>query len=221
MKDGVMAHVRRNIGRGLILVLPLVVTVWLLVLLFGLINDTVGPQIVALLRRLEYPWVGLWPTRVVVAVAGLLVTAGVIYLIGLFGGNLIGRRVLSTFERVVLRIPLVKGIYGAARQLLDAFTATSAQAFSKVVLVEYPRPGLWVVGFVTREKTHGTGSNRLRDTVPVFLPTTPNPTSGWMILVAREELLVLDMTIEEAVKLVVSGGIVGPEDLGTRVRQWA
>lgn len=216
-----MAHVRRNIGRGLILVLPLVVTVWLLALLFGLINDTVAPMIVALLRRFEYPWLDLWPTRAVVAVVGLAVTAGLIYLIGLFGGNLIGRRILSVFERVVLRIPLVKGIYGAARQLLDAFTATGAQAFSKVVILEYPRPGLWVVGFVTRERAHGVdGSGRLSDTVPVFLPTTPNPTSGWMILVARQELLLVDMTIEEAVKLVVSGGIVGPEDLATRVRQW-
>ncbi|MDX1390385.1 MAG: DUF502 domain-containing protein, partial [Acidobacteriota bacterium] len=156
------------------------------------------------------------------AIVGLVVTVAVIYGIGVLGGNLIGRRIVSAFERLVLRIPLVKGIYGAARQLLDAFTATGTQTFSKVVLLEYPRPGLWVVGFVTREQVHGADDAApLGGVVPVFLPTTPNPTSGWMVLISRKDLLVLDMSIEEAVKLIVSGGIVGPDDLATRIRQWA
>jgi uncharacterized membrane protein len=216
-----MAHVRGKIGRGLILVLPALITLWLLGLLFRIINDNVTPLILAVLRRADFPWLDQWPTRIVVPLIGIVLTAALVYLIGLLAGNLVGRRVLTAFERVVLRIPLVKGIYGAARQLLDAFSMTGARTFSKVVLVEYPRRGLWTVGFVTREQVHGgDGSGPLPATVPVFLPTTPNPTSGWMILVEREDLLILDMSIEEAVKLVVSGGIVGPEDLNERVRRW-
>jgi uncharacterized membrane protein len=216
-----MAHVRGKIGRGLILVLPALITLWLLGLLFRIINENVTPRILAVLDWAEVPWLDLWPARVAVPVIGVVLTAALIYLIGLLAGNLVGRRVLTAFERVVLRIPLVKGVYGAARQLLDAFSMTGARTFSKVVLVEYPRRGLWTVGFVTRERVHGEdGSGPLPPTVPVFLPTTPNPTSGWMILVERDELLVLDMSIEEAVKLVVSGGIVGPDDLNERLRRW-
>jgi uncharacterized membrane protein len=216
-----MAHVRGKIGRGLILVLPALITLWLLGLLFRIINENVTPRILAVLDWAEVPWLDLWPARVAVPVIGVVLTAALIYLIGLLAGNLVGRRVLTAFERVVLRIPLVKGVYGAARQLLDAFSLTGARTFSKVVLVEYPRRGLWTVGFVTRERVHGEdGSGPLPATVPVFLPTTPNPTSGWMILVERDELLILDMSIEEAVKLVVSGGIVGPDDLNERLRHW-
>jgi uncharacterized membrane protein len=216
-----MAHVRGKIGRGLILVLPALITLWLLGLLFRIIRENVTPRILAVLDWAEVPWLDLWPARVAVPVIGVVLTAALIYLIGLLAGNLVGRRVLTAFERVVLRIPLVKGVYGAARQLLDAFSMTGARTFSKVVLVEYPRRGLWTVGFVTRERVHGEdGSGPLPPTVPVFLPTTPNPTSGWMILVERDELLVLDMSIEEAVKLVVSGGIVGPDDLNERLRRW-
>jgi uncharacterized membrane protein len=113
----------------------------------------------------------------------------------------------------VLRIPVVKGIYGAARQLLDAFTFGEKKTFSKVVLVEYPRKGLWTIGFVTTEKEHRLG-NLPGPAVPVFLPTTPNPTSGWLLFVPLDDLIVLDLPMEEAVKLVVSGGIVGPDDIG-------
>lgn len=218
----VLIHVRGRLARGLFLVLPLLITVWLLGLLFDIIDANVTPFVMAVLRRAQVPGLELWPTRVLATVVGLLLTGTSIYLIGLLAGNLAGQRVLRWIERGILRIPLVKGIYGAARQLLDAFSMTGTRAFSKVVIVEYPRKGLWTVGFVTTERELGRSpeGRPFRDPVPVFLPTTPNPTSGWMLLVEREDLMVVDITIEEAVKLIVSGGIVGPGDLVQRIRSW-
>ncbi len=99
---------------------------------------------------------------------------------------------------------------------------SGSRAFSKVVMLEYPRHGLWTLGFVTTDVEHRLESRgqSVTATVPVFLPTTPNPTSGWMILVPTSDLRVLDMSIEEAVKLIVSGGIVSPANLGALTREW-
>ena len=224
MRAGIFAHVRGKLGRGLLIVLPMLITVWLLKFLFDVINRNVTPFVLTVLQAVDLPGLQLWPMRILVPVIGIILTAASIYLIGLLAGNLAGRRLLAMVESGILRIPLVKGIYGAARQLLDAFSMTGTKAFSKVVLVEYPRRGIWTIGFVTTEREFGvrapSGSSSLAS-VPVFLPTTPNPTSGWMVLVDPHELLVLEMSIEEAVKLIVSGGIVGPDDFASRVRPWS
>jgi uncharacterized membrane protein len=223
VKRGIVAHARRNVLRGLVLVLPLVVTVWLLRLLYRVVDTNITPRIMDLFVWADVPGLERWIVRNgLVPAVGVLLTAALIYLLGLMAGNLIGRRILARIEAAILRIPLVKGIYGAARQLLTAFSATSQRAFSRVVVVEYPRPGLWTIGFVTSEALHAIpAQGGERRTVAVFLPTTPNPTSGWMLLVPRSELLELDMPIEEAVKLVVSGGIVSPDDLGPLIRRRA
>jgi uncharacterized membrane protein len=224
VRAGIFAHVRGKLGRGLLILLPMLITVWLLKFLFDVINHNVTPFVLTVLEAVELPGLHLWPARVLVPVTGIILTAASIYIIGLLAGNLAGKRILALIEGGILRIPLVKGIYGAARQLLDAFSVTGTRAFSKVVLVEYPRRGIWTVGFVTTEREFGVRTPSDASTlasVPVFLPTTPNPTSGWMVLVDPRELLVLEMSIEEAVKLIVSGGIVGPDDFASRVRPWS
>ena len=225
MKLGILPHARRKMGQGLLIVLPMLITLWLLSILFEVINKNVTPTVVAVLRAAGTPWLEIWPARkILIPLIGLILTAATIYLIGLLAGNLAGRRLLALVEKGILRIPIVKGIYGAAHQLLNAFSMTGSRAFSKVVLVEYPRRGLWTVGFQTSDREYGLsgpGDSSDQRSVPVFLPTTPNPTSGWMILVAPEDLKVLDMTIEEAIKLIVSGGIVGPDDFASRIRPWS
>ena len=223
MTTGVLAHIRRRLVRGVILVLPLLITVWLLSLLFNVIDRNVAPLVRRLLGWSGIPWIGSWSAQLAIPVVSLLLTAVAIYLLGLVAGNLAGRRLLTLVESGILRIPLVKGIYGAARQLLDAFGASGTRTFSKVVLLEYPRAGLWTLGFVTTEVEHkieARGSDKI-STVPVFLPTTPNPTSGWMILVPTSDLRELDISIEDAIKLIVSGGIVAPDDIGSLAREWS
>jgi uncharacterized membrane protein len=208
----VFAHVRRNLLRGLLLVLPLIVTAWVVQLLFGFVSRQATPR----LRQIVI-WMGIEPSegtlgRVVFSVASVLITALLIYAIGLVGSNFTGRRWLRWLESGILRIPVVRHVYGPLRQLLDSLGGDQKSSFSRVVMVEYPRKGLWTMGFVTTEKRHRLGGDTR--SVPVFLPTTPNPTSGWLVFVDEDALMTVDMTVEESVKLIVSGGIVGADDLG-------
>jgi uncharacterized membrane protein len=218
------AHVRNRFVRGLLVVLPLLITVWLLRVLFDLVDGNVTPVVAVVFRALGIEGLDRWQHRIGFPVVGILLTVLLVYLIGLVTGQVAGRRVLALLESWILRIPLVKGIYGAARQLLDAFGATGKRTFSKVVMLEYPRVGLWTVGFVTSEALHDlrrAPAGARVGMISVFLPTTPNPTSGWLVFVPRDELLVLDLSIEAGIKLVVSGGIVSPDDLGDLVCPWS
>lgn len=196
---------------GLLIILPLVITLWLLSFLFGPIQRFATPQAVALLR-----WIGLGGlleapgAGVVTTAVGLVLTAILVYLVGVFGSNLIGKRIFRALDRLVLRIPLVKGIYGSARQLLDTFSDSSRLAFRQVVLIEYPRRGCYTVGFVTSVTAGEPQARTAQRLVNVFVPTTPNPTSGMLVMVTQEDLIPMAMTVEEAIRLVVSGGIVAP-----------
>jgi len=210
-----MAHIRGRIGSGLLIILPLLITLWLLGILFDVINRRVTPWVLAALRAAGTPGLEQWPARFAVPLIGIILTAVLIYLAGLLAGNLVGRRILAMFETGMLRIPLVKGIYGAARQLLDAVSLTGKRPFSRVVLVEFPREGVWTLGFVTQERAHrigGPGGDE--PAVPVFVPTAPNPTSGWVLFIREADMVQLDLTVEQGLKLIVSGGIVSPPDLG-------
>lgn len=213
----IAAHLRNRLGQGLLIWLPLLVTLWLLGLLVGLVTAYVAPLIRVVLEAAGVEKLDSAPARLAIPVVGLLVSAALVYLAGLLAANLVGRRILALIESAILRVPLVKGIYGSARQLLDAFSTGGGRAFSRVVLVEYPRPGLWTLGFVTGDIGAGAGGP-LEDTVAVFLPTTPNPTSGWLVLAPRGDVVQLDLSVEEGIKLVVSAGIVWPQDLAARAR---
>jgi uncharacterized membrane protein len=222
MSTHLFGHIRRKLLQGLFLVLPLLITLWLLTILYNVINDNVTPYVKEVLIWAGIPGLERWIAKLGIPIIGLLLTTLFIYLLGLIAGNIAGRRSVRIVESYILRVPLVRGIYGPARQLLDSFTLSGKRAFSKVVLMEYPRRGLWTVGFVTTDDEHRIGGGKDAPTaaLPVFLPTTPNPTSGWMILVPKGDLWLLDMTIEQGIKLVVSGGIVSPGDLGALVRKW-
>jgi uncharacterized membrane protein len=216
----VMQHVRVNLARGLLLALPMIITLWLLKVLFGLVSGNVTPWLLAILRLAGLREPEAWSARVTVPLIGVVLTLVLIYLLGVLGANLLGRRLLEAIERGILRIPLVRSIYGSSRQLLDALNPRSKGAFSRVVLVEYPRRGVWTVGFVTNEVTTLLPAPEgAEDTVTVFFPTTPNPTSGWLAFVPVREIIGLDLTIEEGVKLIMSGGIVTPDAFAGRVRE--
>jgi uncharacterized membrane protein len=208
-----LGRLRQGFFTGLAIVTPLVFTLWVLNILFGLVHGFSTPFILRILRLWGVPLVNDPAfTTYVAPLIGALVTLLLILLLGLFATNFLGRRIVGAFDRLMLRIPVIKGIYGAARQLLDAFKTTST-TFQRVVAVEYPRPGILTVGFVARDGAvlRTTGEpRRLPGRTLVFLPTTPNPTSGWMAAVPDDEVIPLDLTVEEGIKLVVSGGIVLP-----------
>lgn len=215
----ILTHVRSRMVAGLLLLLPLLITVWLLRILFGVINDNVTPAVMVVLDSARLAEIYGAPTRIVAPFVGIVLTALVVYLFGVVAGNLVGRRLWEAVEQGILRIPVVKAIYGASRQLLDAIRASSKGGFSRVVLVEYPRPGLWTIGFVTNESGPSVGSAEDRaESIAVFLPTTPNPTSGWLVFAPSQSVVDLEVTVEEGMKLVVSGGIVMPDAFVPRSR---
>ncbi|MBT6123053.1 MAG: DUF502 domain-containing protein [Candidatus Puniceispirillum sp.] len=143
---------------------------------------------------------------------GLLIGFALITIIGALAAGFIGRWLINFGESLLNRMPVVRSIYGAIKQILETVVSAQSDAFREVVLVEYPRKGLWVIGFVTGN-TKGEVDRLIdHDMVNVFIPTTPNPTSGFLLFCPKKEIEFLEMEVEEAVKMVVSGGIVTPPD---------
>ena len=133
-----------------------------------------------------------------------------IVLVGMATANIVGRRIVAYGDRVFSRTPVVRSIYNAVKQIVDAFASSSDGAFQQVVLVEYPRQGTYALGFLTSSIKGEVAEHIGTDVVAVFIPTTPNPTSGMLILLPRASVHNLDMTVDEGLKLIVSGGVVTP-----------
>lgn len=142
----------------------------------------------------------------------------VIFIIILFSGwifnQYLGKKLLSWWEKILSKIPLVRSIYNASKQSMSTFLSSSSSSFNEVVLVEYPRRGMWSIAFVTNQCTEDFNTSKLSDDeyVSVYIPTTPNPTSGFIILVPRKDLRLIQLTTEEALKWVISLGIINPKD---------
>jgi len=207
------ARLRGHFLTGLVIILPLVITVWMLRILFGMVHGASTPFIMKILRLLGLSLVDDPGFSTYLApLIGVTATLLLVLLVGLLTTNLLGRRIVKEFDRLMLRIPLIKPIYGAARQLLDALNRKT-DTFQRVVAVEYPRPGVFTIGFVAREDTTLRSSDdrkAMSGYTLVFLPTTPNPTSGWLAALPERDVVPLDMTVEEGIKTIVSGGLVVP-----------
>lgn len=198
---------------GLVIILPLVITIWLLKVLFNLVHGVSTPFILRILDLLRLPFVDDPGFATYLApLIGLAVTLLLILMVGLLATNLLGRRFVAAFDRLMLRIPLIKSIYGSSRQLLDALNRKT-DTFQRVVMVEYPRPGVYTIGFLAKEnatlRLAGDGG-KMPGYALVFLPTAPNPTSGWLAAVPDGDVIPLDMSIEDGFKTIVSGGLVVP-----------
>lgn len=215
-----LRHVRIHLVRGLLLVLPTIITFWLLRILFGIVGHNVTPWVLRVFGATGVNWIGDGHARFLLPLIGVILTLVLIYLIGLIAANLVGQRLLALIEGGILKVPFVKSIYGGARQLLDAFGGSGKGTFTRAVLVEYPRVGVWTLGFVTSEtRTDMPLGEGVVPAIMVFFPSTPNPTSGWLVIVPERDVLDVDLSIEEAVKLIVSGGIVSPQAMSGRIRR--
>lgn len=203
-------HALRNLLLGGLLVLaPVYLTFYVLTVLFRFMDGIFAPLIDRALGLL------LGERGIHIPGVGIVLTLSVILFLGWFSERVLGRRVLDSIEGFIRRIPIAKSVYGATKGVLEAVSRDQADAFKKVVLVEYPRRGMFGIGFVTGSAARwGMGDPLLdQELVPVFVPTTPNPTSGFLLLVPPHEVLDCPMTVEEGVRLVVSGGILQPEAL--------
>jgi uncharacterized membrane protein len=143
---------------------------------------------------------------------GLILVVILILAVGLLTRNFAGRRVVQFWDNLVDRIPLARIIYTAVKQFLEAFLFQKSDAFKRVALIEYPRRGIYVLGFITGETKGEIQAKTNKKMINVFVPTTPNPTSGFYILIPEDDLTVLDMSVEEAFKLLISGGLVSPNE---------
>ena len=143
---------------------------------------------------------------------GLVIVIFVITLIGAITPGLIGRNLLKLGEMILFKTPVIRTVYSSIKQIMETVMSTNSKSFKEVVLVEYPRKDIWVIAFVT-SSVKGEIDNKIKRSklVSIFVPTTPNPTSGFLLFVAQKDLIYLDMPVEQAVKLVISGGIVSPK----------
>ena len=182
-------------------------------ILFNLVHGVSTPFILRILGLLHAPLVDDPAFSGYIApVIGLVATLSLIVLVGLSTANFFGQRIVREFDRLMLRIPVIKAIYGGTRQLLDALDSKNSN-FQRVVMVEYPRTGVYTIGFLAKQDATLVVSEKGRSIEGhslVFLPTTPNPTSGWLAAVPAREVIPLEMSIEEGIKTIVSGGLVIP-----------
>jgi uncharacterized membrane protein len=198
---------KRDLIAGLLVVIPLATTFWL-----GFNTTTWVIDLLTRIPKRLNPFDGLDPILVNLlnVFVGLTVPLFGILLIGLMARNIVGRWLLDLGERILQAIPLAGSVYKTLKQLLETLLQDSKDKFRRVVLVEYPRKGIWALGFVT-----GSMNQDFQDRFPnpmlnVFIPTTPNPTSGWYAIVPEQEVIPLSLSVEEAFKLLISGGIVTP-----------
>jgi len=197
----VLKFLQRHFITGLLAVTPLAITCWILWRFYELISATMRPWLERIPKLSEtYPEFFL----TVIGIAAFIV---LIILVGLFTRNLIGMALFSVVEKVFRRIPIIKGLFTATKQITEVFLGANRSAFKKVVVFEYPRYGIMSIGFLTCEHESG-------HLVNVFLPTTPNPTSGYMLVLPSVDVYELPMTIEEGIKLIVSGGSVMTTEQG-------
>lgn len=198
-------NMRKYFITGLLILAPLAVTLWVLSFIFS----TMGQSLQMLPP--EWRWTPLFKYRIATDLLGTFLTLLIIFLTGLATRNIVGKQVVRVWESILIRIPVVNSIYSSVKQVSDTLFSSSGNAFRKAVLVQYPRPGSWTIAFVTGVPGGDVKNHLQGDYVSIYVPTTPNPTSGFFLMMLRSETIELDMNVDEALKYIVSMGVVSPE----------
>ena len=186
-------HIKRTILTGIFTIVPLALTIYILLFIFRSLDNISAP----FLRKIGFQIPGL----------GILLTLLVVYILGLIIRNVLGRQLFTWGEKILFNIPLVNTIYKTIKQFMSAFSGTAeGKNFQKVIFLQYPRLGVWTLAFVTGESVDGNGIKYYH----IFVPTTPNPTSGFFIIIPQSDTMRTDMTVEEGIKMVISGGLIAP-----------
>lgn len=196
------ASLRRYLIAGVLVWLPVLATVWVLGFIIDLMDrtlwllpDAVRPK---QLLGFDIPGLGIVFAFIVLVLTGLLVT------------NLIGRQIVDWWEDLMQRIPLVRSVYGGVRSFTETVLSKSGSSFRKVVMIEYPRVGMWSIGFITADDIPEISAKTGVTQVCVYVPTTPNPTSGLIVMLPRDQIVELDMSVDAAMKMIVTLGVVAP-----------
>jgi uncharacterized membrane protein len=202
--------VRKYIVAGLLVWLPLAVTIWLLTAVLGIVDGLFGWVLSGTQALLPEGAHGFLETLRHVPGLGLVVVVVALLLTGIFAANFVGQWWLRQGSRVVHRIPIVKSIYSSVKQVSDTLFSSSGNAFREAVLVQYPRQGAWTIAFVTGKPGGEAAEHLHADYLSLYVPTTPNPTSGFFLMVPRSDVIELRMSVDEALKYIISMGVVAP-----------
>ena len=194
--------IRRYLITGLLVWVPLVITVWVLSFLVSTMDQTL--LLLPQQLRPEH-WLGYY-----IPGMGVVLTLLVVFFTGLFTANIIGQRLVRYGEKVLARIPVVNSIYNGVKQVSDTLFSPTGQAFRKALLVQWPSPGMWTIAFLTGTPGGDIVNHLQGDYLSIYVPTTPNPTGGYFVMVPKSAVIELDMTIDEALKYVISMGVVAP-----------
>ena len=206
-----MTALRKYIIAGLLVWLPLIITVVTIKFVVDLLDGTI------LLLPPEYRPEALLGFSI--PGAGIVLAVGVLLLTGMFAANLLGRRLVLVWEKALGKIPLVRNIYNSVKQIATTLLASQSKSFRKVVLVEYPRKDSWCIGFLVNEQLDTDSAITGLQLQSIYLPTTPNPTSGFNLLLPQRDIIELDMSVEDGFKFIISMGVIVPDGKIKRLLQ--
>ncbi|OGA24436.1 MAG: hypothetical protein A3H34_03210 [Betaproteobacteria bacterium RIFCSPLOWO2_02_FULL_67_19] len=192
---------------GLLIWIPLVITIWVLKLVVDTLDQTL--LLLPLALRTE-SWLGMH-----IPGLGVLLTVLIVFVTGVLAANFIGERLVRIWDELIHRIPFVSSIYSSVKQVSDTLFSSGGQAFRKALLVQWPREGMWTIAFLTGTPGGDAARHLPGDFLSVYVPTTPNPTGGYFVIVARKDVIELDMTVDQALTYIISMGVVPP---GTNVK---
>ncbi|MES2296220.1 MAG: DUF502 domain-containing protein [Pseudomonadota bacterium] len=196
---------RKYFITGLLILVPLAITAWVLHLILGIMDQSL---LIVPVR---------WQPKTLIGFdipgLGAILTVLIVFVTGLLTNNLVGNYVVRAWERLLERIPVVNSLYASVKQVSDTLFSSSGNAFRKAVLLQYPREGCWTIAFLTGVPGGDVKHHLVGDYVSVYVPTTPNPTSGYFLMLERSAVIELDMTVDAALKYIVSMGVVSPDHL--------
>jgi len=200
--------VKKYIITGLLIWIPLVITIWVL----NLIVNTLDQSLLLLPER--------WRTENLIGMhvpgMGVLLTLVIVFVTGLFAANIIGGRLVQFWHGILHRIPVVSSIYSSVKQVSDTLFSSGGEAFRKALLVQWPREGMWTIAFLTGVPGGDVANHLKGEYVSVYVPTTPNPTGGYFVMLRRADVIELEMSVDEALKYIISMGVVAPDDKAVR-----
>ncbi len=194
---------RRYFATGLLIWTPLAITFMVLAWILGSLD-----------RVIEWLPADIQPKKFLganIPGLGVLMTLGIVLLTGMIATNVIGQKLVQMWEQLLSRIPVVKTIYSSVKQVSDTLFSSSGEAFRQAVLVQYPRQGIWTIAFLTGKPGGEIAQHLTQDCISVYVPTTPNPTSGFFLIMPTKDVVMLEMSVDEALKYVISMGLVAPE----------
>ena len=203
-KVGLFAWLRGRFFAGMVIAAPLAATYFILQFLITFIDNRVKPLLPPLLKPETY-------TNYAIPGFGVLVLVIALTILGAVTANLVGRSLLAATDRILSRIPLVRNVYAALKQLTEVLANNQQASFDRCVMVEYPKRGSWCLGFVSSHAKGEIGVKLSTEMIGVFIPTTPNPTSGFLIYVHPSEVIDMDMSVEDGAKMILTAGLVVPD----------